>query len=369
MRIIADANIPAVGETFGRHAELRRVDGRRLSRSDLARADALLVRSVTAVGPALLQGTPVRFVGSATIGIDHLDTGWLEANGIAWANAPGCNADAAAQYTLAMLSLACRRLGRELRDQRVGIVGRGNVGSRLQALLTALEVSSLACDPPLAEAGESGLVPLADILALPVVSLHVPLTRSGPCPTLGMIGQEQLDRLPAGALLLNTSRGKVVDSPALAGWLAGGRGNAALDVWPREPALDPDLLRLATVATPHVAGYSLEGRLNGTRMIYVAFCEWLGVEAGANPPPEAPVPELLDVTACRGVTDLLLGASRIEADDAALRALAGTPELLADGFDGLRRDYRYRRDFSGLQVGGASGTLAGLLPALGFAGA
>jgi erythronate-4-phosphate dehydrogenase len=165
LHIIADANIPGLDETFGRHGEVQRLPGRSLHAALLARADVLLVRSVTRVDEELLRGSPVRFVGSATIGTDHLDTDWLDRQGITWAAAPGCNADAAAQYTLAMLLLACRRLGRDYRAQRVGIIGRGNVGTRLLQLLDILGVSALACDPPLAEQGQTGLVDLDQVLA------------------------------------------------------------------------------------------------------------------------------------------------------------------------------------------------------------
>ncbi|MEJ2533943.1 MAG: 4-phosphoerythronate dehydrogenase [Gammaproteobacteria bacterium] len=368
MKIVADRNIPLLPESFGRRGDVRAVDGRALRRADLADAQVLLVRSVTRVDARLLQGTPVRFVASATIGTDHLDTAWLDAEGIRWAHAPGCNADAAAQYTLGMMLLACRRLRRRLEDQRVGIIGRGNVGSRLQKLLQALGVPTLACDPPLAAAGEPGLAPLAEALACPVVTLHVPLTSTGRWPTAGMIDASAVDALPRGALLVNAARGGVVSEPVLRQALDCGRLHAALDVWPREPAIDPDLLRAVTVASPHVAGYSVEGKRRGTRMIYEAFLSWLGER------PDPSEVEALEHLGIRERIDLdplveapveraVLEACHVPRDD---RGLRHAESLDAATFDALRRAHGPRHEFARIAVEGA-GPAAPLLAALGFA--
>ena len=190
-----DRNIRAGGETFARHGEVLRLDGREIAPAHLRDAEALIVRSVTRVDQALLADSAVRFVGSTTIGTDHLDIGFLERAGISWASAPGCNADAAAQYTLCMLWLACERLGRRLAEQTVGIVGRGNVGSRVLTLLSSLGCRVVANDPPLADTGVTGLAPLDEALACDIVSLHVPLTHGGPHPTWRLIGARQLAQM------------------------------------------------------------------------------------------------------------------------------------------------------------------------------
>ncbi len=187
VKIVVDQNIRGAGDTFGRHGPLSVVDGRNILAADLEDADALIIRTTTRVDAELLRDSRVGFVGTTSIGIDHLDTHWLDRQGITWAYAPGCNADSAAQYTLAMMWLACARLGRELTSQRVGIIGRGNVGSRLQHLLAALGIESVANDPPLAEQGAAGLVPLDEALDQDIVSLHVPLEPDGPHPTFRMI--------------------------------------------------------------------------------------------------------------------------------------------------------------------------------------
>jgi len=359
MRIVADENMLLLNETFGRHGKVVRLKGREISRADLEDADVLLVRSVTRVGRALLEGTAVRFVGSATIGTDHLDTAWLEERGIAWAHAPGCNADAASQYALAMIWLACERLGKTLRDQHVGIVGRGNVGGRLARLLQALGVNVAACDPPLARAGEPGLVDMERVCDTDIISLHVPLTTSGDYPTRDLFGPVRLRRLKRGTLLVNTSRGGVVDAPALLARLQDGRLHAALDVWPDEPLIDADLLEAVCVATPHVAGYSVEGKQAGTLGIYEAFCRTFSLSGKAAAPRKpaetaGPVYETLK--------QALTASCPVARDDAALRAeLARHPGRGQVNIDPLRTAYPPRHEFGACRVAaGADGQAAAL---------
>jgi erythronate-4-phosphate dehydrogenase len=365
--IVADRNIPLLAETFGRHGELRLRSGREIVPSDLAGADALLVKSITPVTRELLAGSSIRFVGSATIGFDHLDTRWLEQSGIAWTSAPGCNADAAAQYTLAMLLLACERLGRDVRGLSAGIIGRGNVGSRVQRLLAVLGVSTVANDPPLADAGVRGLVSQEEALAQDIVCLHVPLSRDGPCPTWRMIDTRTLHRMRDGALLLNSARGNVVAGDALLAELRSGRLHAALDVWPGEPDIGPDLLNATTVATPHVAGYSEEGRRNGALMIYEAFCHWAGLRPATDAVPAAPRHELHLELDSDGFADVIRQVSHVEADDRAMRGLAGLdPEPRRLAFDRLRKDYPLRSDFAAWRLRGCPTGATATLGALGF---
>ena len=345
-------------DTFTHHGEITLVDGRSLTRTQLKGADVLLVRSVTRVGPDLLSGTPVKFVGSATIGTDHLDTGWLETERINWASAPGCNAVAAAQYTLAMILLACSRLGTDLRSCRVGIVGMGNVGSRLHRLLSVLGVEQQKfCDPPLAESEKvpPGLTfqPLAALLGCEMISLHVPLTPRGAHPTAGLIGRDFLSKLQPGALLVNSSRGKVVDETALLHWLRSGNGRAALDVFPREPEIEPELLSLCTVATPHVAGYSSDGRSNGTAIIYRKFRHWLGLHEDDSPLATVLPEESLMLSGDESPEEIVLRTCPVERDDSNLRGIlsAGERERAAQ-FDLLRSEYPPRRDFGGWTLRG-----------------
>ena len=367
MKIIADSNISLLEETFGNHGQITRVDGRHISRSDLHGASALLVRSVSQVDRRLLEGTGIRFVGTATIGTDHLDTGWLDESGIHWASAPGCNADAAAQYSLAMMWLACDRLNRKLLDQTVGIIGCGNVGSRLRMLLNTLGVQNVTCDPPLSDAGQQGLVNIETALKQELISLHVPLTKSGPYPTYQMLDADLLSSLKDGTILNNTSRAKVVNYNALRKELKNKRIHAALDVWPDEPLIDPELLKTVTLATPHVAGYSIEGKQNGTLMIYRAFCRHFGLADQSVPSnvSSQPVLNLRDIP--DPIRHLLQRCCDVVADDTAMRQLIPlSREQRAQKFDQLRKNYRLRRDFKAWRVSGASDQVRQLTKQLGF---
>lgn len=352
MRIVADRNIPGLSQTFGRHGEIVLADGRSLARTDLKNADALIVRSVSAVNSALLSGSSVRFVGTTTIGIDHLDTAWLDQAGIHWVSAPGCNADGAAQYSVAMTLLACARRGIDVTACSIGIVGCGNVGRRARALFQSLHVRELlACDPLLAAAGEPGLCELDELSDCEVITLHVPLTRGGEYPTYHMIDINRLGQFRPGTLVVNTSRGNVADGSALLEWLDRDRGAVALDVWPGEPAINGELLSNCTVATPHVAGYSLDGKLNGTSIVYLKFCDWLGVEANAPDLLSGIGFETLPANASSAVVDAILAACPVERDDLAMRRLLAVPTCQrASRFDELRAGYPQRRDFAGWTV-------------------
>ena len=367
MRIVIDRNIPGVDTTFAQHGDIEVVDGRSLHRRQLINAQALITRSVTRVNAGLLEGTAVRFVGTATIGTDHLDTSWLEQRGITWASAPGCCSDAAAQYTLAMIWLACERLGRNPPDQSVGIIGSGNVGSRLLQLLAALGLSCLANDPPLAGSGTSGLVSLDEALSQDIVCLHVPLTLHGPHPTIRMIDPGRLAQMHDSALLVNTARGDVLDGAALLSQLRSGRLHAALDVWPGEPHVDPELVQATTLATPHVAGYSIDGTLNGTLMVYRAFCAWLN-ETPINPVDHDSEVLEMDLRCVKNpISSALKIACFVQIHDSAMRRLAGlAPSERAIMFDRLRREYPSRRDFRAWRIHGVDKNTASTLNKLGL---
>ncbi|WP_262460277.1 4-phosphoerythronate dehydrogenase [Alloalcanivorax balearicus] len=346
IRIVADENMPGLAP-FEALGTVRRVDGRRLTRIDLADTEVLLVRSVTRVDRVLLEGTPVRFVGSATIGTDHVDRAALKAMGVAFAHAPGCNARAVAEYVLQALLLACREQGRTLRDSSVGIVGLGNVGSRVAQWLSALGVTVLACDPPLQRAGADTVVPLTDldtVLAADLVTLHVPLTRQGPDATFHMLDRERLLRLGPRQTLLSTCRGAVIDNQALRERLADANAPLVLlDVWEGEPRIDAGLLARVRLGSPHVAGYSVEGKWLGTTMLHQAFRLWRGESAGVpvmdgeRPIQEHPVADEDDLLA------LLQRAYRIDDDDRRLRASVDETDP-GRAFDALRRDYPPRHE-------------------------
>jgi erythronate-4-phosphate dehydrogenase len=323
--------------------------------------DILLVRSVTPVGPALLEGSAVQFVGSATIGTDHVDQDYLARQGISFAHAPASNADSVADYIVAALLVLARRTQTPLRSRTVGIVGCGNIGGRLARRLPALGVRVLQNDPPLAKAADAegrahDFVSLPTVLReADVVSLHVPLTHDGPHPTHHLVDADMLGQVSKGTWLLNASRGAVVDSEALLAAIRNGTvGAAALDVWEGEPTPDPDLIRAVDVATPHIAGYAYDGKVRGTTMLYEALCDHLGVEPSWNPEtvlrPDDP-----DALRCQAPdprlprTDwlhhLAVQAYDLAADGARMREILDRPSAeRGDYFSHLRKTYPVRRE-------------------------
>ena len=369
MKLIIDENIPLADGFFADLGELVKKPGRLLTRDDVKDADVLLVRSVTQVNEALLQDTPVKFVGSATIGEDHIDVDYLRAQGIGFASAPGCNAVAVVEYVAAALLDLEERLGWSMQGKTLGIVGLGNVGSRIKPVFEALGLSVLACDPLLAEQGHSGLVSLDEVLQADIVTLHTPLTRSGAWPTYHMLGSEQLRALPEGAILINASRGPVIDNLALRTVLADrGDLSVVLDVWEGEPLVDPELAQRVEIATPHIAGHSFDGKARGTAMIYEALCRFL--QRSATKSLDDLIPEsalhLIDLNEAEEITncrDLVRKVYRIEEDDVNLRsALQHAREHRIAAFDQLRKHYRLRREFSAVELRGVESFMARIDP-------
>ena len=293
LRIVADNNIPCVKEAFGPLGSVRTMDGEAISAADLRDVDILLVRSVTSVGPSLLEGSSVQFVGSATAGTDHVNETYLQAADIAFAHAPGSNARSVADYVMAAVLSLAHRAGEDVQDRTAGIIGCGHVGERVARRLEALSLRVLRNDPPLADAAEEDgrdhpYVPLSTVQAeADLISLHVPLTETGPYPTRSMVDRSFLTAVQEGTWLLNTARGAVVERlPLLEALRDGSLSAAALDVWPNEPTPDPTLLRAVDLATPHIAGYAHDGKVRGTAMLYRAVCEHFGHEATWQPPTE-----------------------------------------------------------------------------------
>jgi erythronate-4-phosphate dehydrogenase len=379
MLIVADENIPLLDSFFGDIGEIRRVSGRSMSNEDVRDADIVLVRSVTRVNRELLDGSRVRFVGTTTIGTDHVDLDWLEAAGIRFSAAPGCNANSVAEYVLSVLSLHAERRGlADWSQLSVGIVGVGNVGGELAHKLERLGFDVRLCDPPRADREEDDqeFVSLEEAMKCDVVSLHTPLTREGDHPTLHMIGHPELEALGANQLLINAGRGEVIDSSALLARLD--QGNAptvALDVWEQEPRIHPELVDRVWLATPHIAGYSLEGKVQGTEMIYQALSQFLGLPVRKKAGQFLPEPALskISFTSSADEDDAIRIALRAcydpRPDDARLRnAMTGSGEERGAAFDRLRRDYPVRRECSSLkiQLKGTSKSLQDSFRAIGF---
>jgi erythronate-4-phosphate dehydrogenase len=352
--ILADENIPAVEDYVGESGRVRHFSGRDLSPQQLTGVDALLVRSVTRVDEALLAGSPVGFVGTATSGVDHIDRDYLQRRGTGFAYAPGSNANSVVEYVLAAVAAIGDRLERLLAGGCVGIVGYGVIGKALAARLGALAIRYRVYDPWLEQSGIPGRAELQDILGCDVVTLHPELTRARPWPSYHLLDKSALRRLDRDCLLINASRGAVVDNRALLAVLArGGPLDVVLDVWEGEPAINQAVLDRVNLGTPHIAGYSLDGKLLATQMLCAAMARHYGlVLAPARGTREAPP---LALEASREGADLLrfLLSSRydITRDDRALRAATGDRgAAAAAAFDDLRRHYPERRELAGSRV-------------------
>lgn len=370
MKILVDENMPYARELFSRTGEVVAVPGRPLPEAELRDASALMVRSVTPVNAALLADTPVKFVGTATAGTDHVDQASLQAAGIGFSAAPGCNAIAVVEYVFSALLLLAERDGFALRDRTVGIVGVGNVGSRLQARLEAWGVKTLLCDPPRADRGDTGpfhtletLVAQADIL-----TFHTPLNKEGRYKSRHLADAALLMALRPDTILINACRGPVVDNAALLEVLKmRGDLRVVLDVWEPEPDLSLDLLARVDIATAHIAGYTLEGKARGTTQVFEAWSAFIGQPQQVAlesllPPPEFSSITLhgeLDQATLKRLAHLVYDVRR---DDAPLRKAAGQP----GEFDRLRRQYEERREWSSLQVICDNAASASMLKQLGF---
>jgi erythronate-4-phosphate dehydrogenase len=357
LRIVADQNIAYVEQAFATLGEVTALPAAQIDAQVVRDADLLLCRSTLKVGPALLEGSRVRWVATATIGTDHLDLPYLAARGIGWAAAPGSNADSVVQWFAAALL----RLGIDVKRTRIGVVGVGNVGRRIARLAALLAQAAqapppLLCDPPRARAeGSAAYVALEQLLAeSDLVTLHVPLERTGAEATLRLLDAPHLALMRPGAGLINASRGEVIDESALLA--ARPRlGVLALDVFPGEPCPSPALVDVCSLATPHIAGHSLEGKINGTRMIYSAACRLLGTAETwvPAPPPAEPAELVLDAT--RPEAELLLRALAahydIDRDHAALAQLVTLPAgERGAAFSRYRANYPLRRELSALTL-------------------
>jgi len=352
MRIVADENIPLLDELFGALGSIQALPGRNIDAIAVEGADALLVRSVTPVDQRLLENSSVRFVGTCTIGTDHIDTAYLNKAGIAFASAPGCNADAVVQYVLSVLAST---YGDDFLNKTIGIVGAGQVGGRLAHVLAALGVACLVNDPPLQAAGVAGLVSLDEVFTqADAVSLHVPLNQFAEYPSFHLVNAEKLTRLREGALLINSGRGAVVDNLALADWLASAPQNrAVLDVWEGEPEISLPLLAQVGLGTPHIAGYSLEGKMRGTWMIYQALCRYLGHQESFCWEDILPAPCQLDVNKDISISGLIRQSYDVSVDDKRMRQSLMEHADTGIRFDQMRKTYYQRREFASCVLDGS----------------
>jgi erythronate-4-phosphate dehydrogenase len=359
MKILADENIPKARELFSAHGEVKTFQGRNLDPELLSDVDALLVRSITKVSSELLESSSVKFVGTSTIGTDHVDTQWLKEHKIGFSNAPGCNAIAVAEYVLSGLFVISSDFKLDLRTARVGIIGAGNVGSALATRLGILGIPYVLYDPPLATLGDHRtMVELDDLVDCDILTCHVPLTTADQSewPTYHMVNAEFLNAMDSLQYFINTSRGSVVDTGALLDWLNSSPYHQAInDVWENEPQIDADLLEASLIGTPHIAGHSYEGKVRGTIMLYQAFCEHFHIDCDVDSNslltdklPKDVITLKQDLNYMQAMSSALWRVYNIRDDDKALRA--GLKKDMTSHFDRLRRGYKIRRECSAHRI-------------------
>lgn len=356
VHILADENIPGVEHYAGAWASVSRFRGRELTPARLEGFDALLVRSVTPVDEALLAGSALHYVGTATSGFDHIDRDYLQTHGIDFCYAPGSNANSVVEYVLAAIAASGDHLERVLSGTRAGIIGYGVIGKAVAARLRALNIQYRVYDPWLDAAGIEHAAGLDEVLQCGVITLHAELTHKSPWPSYHLLGEAELADIPASSLLINASRGGVIDNSALAALLARGCGpHVVLDVWEEEPQIDANLLSQVQLGTPHIAGYSLDGKLLGTKMLLQGLARhmslpWVDPGSAAG---EAPALQLQDGLEPAALLRAVVSQRYdIRSDDAALRrvTLGADPVVAAAGFDQLRRNYHERREILGTPI-------------------
>ncbi len=359
MKIIADENIPFVKECFSSIGDVQTIDGRAISALTAKDADILLVRSITRIDKELLTGSKVKFVATATIGFEHIDTDFLAKKNIGFASAPGSNANSVAEYVIAALLEVAKGLDITLEDKSIGIIGVGNVGSRVEKKCKALGLKPFLNDPPLyRKTGDKKYLPLENLFGCDVITLHTPLTFESVDKTYHLADKGFFDSVKNGCIFINTARGPVVDSQALKSKIKSNSIKAAvLDVWENEPNIDIELLEMVDIGTAHIAGYSLDGKVAGMFMIYRAACDYFGLEPVKDasdflPKPAVPVIEINgDNNEQETLRQIVRKIYDIRNDDSVLRDMLKVPaDKRAACFDRLRKEYPVRREFQNTKV-------------------
>ncbi|MBR1576624.1 MAG: 4-phosphoerythronate dehydrogenase [Bacteroidales bacterium] len=341
MKFVVDKTIPFIEHLFEPYAEVVYLEGKDISFENVRDADALVIRTRTKCNAALLEGSSVRMISTASIGSDHIDHDYCNEHGIHFSTASGCNATGVMNYVFAALYGIAARKSIDLAGKTLGIVGVGNTGSRVAAMARHIGLRVLLCDPPRALAeGPDAFCSLPELLSeADVVTLHVPLSDT----TRRMADDAFFSAMKPGSLFINTSRGEVVDEPALIRAIPD-RGAVIIDTWNNEPYVNQDLVQMVDIATPHIAGYSYQGKQNGTALAVRAIARFFGIEALYEFFPETPLAELeaiklnLKGMSQGQIASILSYNYPIFSDDFMFR-------MNPAGFENLRLNYSYRREF------------------------
>jgi len=353
MRIVADENIPFLKGVLEPYADVVYLPGKEISTGIVKNADAIIIRTRTICNKELLEGSSVKFIASATIGYDHIDVKYCKKQGISWTNAPGCNSSSVQQYIAAVLVHVFKKHKLRAADLTLGVIGVGNVGSKVANLGNILGMKVLLNDPPRERREKSSIfTELYDLIhQADIVTFHVPLSFSGPDKTYNMVNNRFLNCLKHDCLLINTSRGSVVDEPALKQTLKQGRlKGVILDVWDNEPEIDRKLLQMVDIGTPHIAGYSQDGKANGTSMSVKALAHYFKLPLGNWYPGIIPLPVQPEIYLHGNIETpetiwykLIHHTYPVEQDDLALRDES-------QDFENLRGNYPVRREFQAYRM-------------------
>ena len=353
IKIIADKDIPFLKGVFEPYADIEYYPGNEITNTVVKNADALIIRTRTKCNRDLLHGSAVKFISSATIGFDHIDTEYCEKNKIIWSNAPGCNSSSVQQYVAAALIFISRKFNFSLKERTIGIVGVGHVGTKIVKLAEYFGMTVLLNDPPrVRNEGLCGFISLEGILRdCDIITFHVPLNMTGEDKTYHMIDENLLEKVNPGTFIINTSRGEVADTEALKKVLRSGKvAGAIIDVWENEPEIDIDLLNLVDIGTPHIAGYSADGKANGTSMSVQAVSKFFNLGIDDWKPDNIPVPDntVIDIKnrSASGediIAEVVINTYNIPEDVMRLRK---SPET----FEKQRADYPLRREFGSYSV-------------------
>ncbi|MGD0756454.1 MAG: 4-phosphoerythronate dehydrogenase PdxB [Bacteroidales bacterium] len=371
MKVVADDKIPFLKGALEPYAEVVYIPGKQINREILKDADALLIRTRTKCTENLLEETGVRFIGTATIGFDHIDTHYCSKNKITWTNAPGCNSTSVQQYIAAALLKISSEYHFNLKDKTLGIIGVGNVGSKVEKFARSIGMNVLLNDPPRARVeGKKKFHNLNAVLSeSDIVTVHIPLNVVGEDYTYHLFNEASFRKFKKGAWFINTSRGEVTDTYALKKVLNSDRlGGAAIDVWENEPDIDLKLMQQAFIATPHIAGYSTDGKANGTSMVVNSLTRFFKLPSENWYPANIPIPPSTYISIdCNKkpeeeiIEEAVIHTYNIDEDNDRLR-------LSPADFEKLRGDYRLRREFTSYTVDLKDGTekVRKILMELGF---
>lgn len=356
MKIVCTDNVLFAEEAFSTIGEVTLVPDNQLAPEHVKDADMLFTRSTVKINKPLLEGSSVRFAGTATIGFDHIDAKYMKSAGIEWRAAPGCNANSVGEYIVTALLCLAARHGLTLAGKTIGVVGVGNVGTKVVEKAALLGMRPLQNDPPRKDdTGDPAFLPLDTLLAeSDIITMHVPLTDSGPHPTRGMVNESFFKKMKPGCIFINAARGKIMATDTLINAIKNGVvSHTILDTWENEPAVRPDIRDMADIATPHIAGHSFEGKAFGTDIIYREACKFIGIQpvwsCNENlehyPAPSARVNDAgknLEQTLWETVKQVY----DITQDDKTFRTVpCSGPDAIAAHFSNMRKNYPVRREF------------------------